>query len=708
MGIRVQRFALLAVLGLTSLQAQTTPKVTIAPLAANVYIGTYYRFTAAVTGITPTTVAWSVALPAGATGSPGTIDTGGLYVPPSVMPSGGQVIVQVASNVNSSVLALALVNLYNPIPTVASVSPANIPLGPTTLTVNGSGFIQGAQVSIGTQVLPTTFVSSTVLTVPVTGTLSLMGATAPVTVTNPNPGSSKSTNPVTVTFGSTDGPPIISYSAAARFLDQAAWGPDAATIAHVQSVGFKQYLTEQMVAPVSPLPDPTLTPYYLNGVQANFFTNAVHGKDQLRQRMAFALLNIFVTSAVNENTAIQLIPYLQIMQRDAFANYRQLLEDVTLSPTMGEYLSMVNNDIANTTTGTLPNENYAREIMQLFSIGLSQLNQDGTLQLDANGNPIPTYTQTTIQQFAKLFTGWTYPTKPGANLAKHNPAYYTGQMVPYPANHDETSKTLLNGFVVPAGQTPAADLKMALDNVASHPNVGPFICNQLIQRLVMSNPSPAYVSRCAAAFNNDGTGVRGNLAAVATAILLDPEARAGDDPSTAAPAYGGKLREPVFYLISMMRGLGAQVNDSNPLTGYATNMGQQLLFPPTVFNYFTPSYQIPQTFTGANKLIGPEFELESPSNRVLRYNTVNTIVFGNLGAGAVINLTPFTNLGNNMPALYQAIANAFFYGQLPAPLRNAMQLATNAITGTTAASMKARAQAALYLALSSGYYDVQH
>ena len=708
MGIRAVRLALFAALGLVSAQAQTTPSVTIAPIAANVYIGTYYRFTAAVTGITPTTVAWSVALPAGATGSPGTIDTGGLYTPPSVMPSGGQVIVAVASNVNPSAFALALVNVYNPIPYLASVTPANVPLGNSTLTINGSGFVQGAVVRVGTVAMPTTFVSSTVLTVPVTATLDQMGSTFPVTVTSPDPGSSTTTQPVTIMYGSTDAPGTLSYSAAARFLDQAAWGPDAATVAHVQSVGFTQYLGEQLNAPPSQIPDLALTPYFLSGVQSRFFTNAVHGRDQLRQRMAFALLNILVVSGVEANNAPQFVPYLQLIQKGAFGNFRQLLEDVTLSPTMGTYLNMVNNDIANTTTGTLPNENYAREILQLFSIGLNQLNQDGTLKLDAGGNPIPTYSQATIQQFAKLFTGWTYPTRPGATLARHNPTNFNGPMVPFPANHDNTIKTLLNGFVVPAGQGPAADLKAALDNIFAHPNVGPFICKQLIQRLVMSNPSPAYVSRVAGVFNNDGNGVRGNLAAVAVAILMDPEARAGDDATTSAPVTGGKLREPIFFLISTMRALGAQVNDTNGLTGLATNLGQQLYYPPTVFNYFVPDYTIPQAFSGSNTLLGPEFQIQSPSNAVLRYNTVNSIVFGNLGAGAAINLTPFANLGNNMPALYQAIANAFFYGQLPAALQNAMQTATNAITGTTAASMKARAQAALYLALSSGYYNVEH
>ncbi len=189
-------------------------------------------------------------------------------------------------------------------------------------------------------------------------------------------------------------------------------------------------------------------------MQARFFTNAVHGQDQLRQRVAFALGQILVASAVEENTPTQLVPYLQLLKKDAFTNFRTLMEDVTLSPTMGEYLDMRNNDKANPASDTRANENYARELMQLFTIGLSQLNQDGTLQLDASGNPIPTYDQTTIQNFAKVYTGWTYPTKPGATLRKHNPAYFIGPMVPFETNHDTTSKTLLNGWWCRRGGRP--------------------------------------------------------------------------------------------------------------------------------------------------------------------------------------------------------------------------------------------------------------
>ena len=263
-------------------------------------------------------------------------------------------------------------------------------------------------------------------------------------------------------------------------------------------------------------------------------------------------------------------------------------------------------------------------------------------------------------------------------------------------------------LVIPAGLTAAQDLKVALDNIFSHPNVAPFVSKQLIQHLVTSNPSPAYVARVAQVFNDNGNGVKGSLASVIMAVLLDPEARAADDNPTATPSSGGKLREPVFYLASMMRGLGAAVNDTNNLTGLATNLGQQLFYPPTVFNYFPPGYQIPPDYVSGAKLLGPEFQLESPSAGVTRYNTVNSIIYGNLGAGALIDLTPFASLGNNSTALFTAVSNAFFYGQLPPAMQTVIQSATNAITGTTAAAAKSRAQAALYLGLSSAYYNVEH
>ena len=695
--------------GLTVWAPAYAQAVTVTPTAVSVHLGTFFQFSARVTGTSPTTVGWTIALPAGATGSPGTISAGGRYTPPAAIPSTGTVMVTATSIAAPAVSASATVTLLNPYPTVASTSPLNVAVGAFTLTINGSGFVTGAQALFGGVPLVTTFVSATRLTASGTATGAQSGSQIPVTVMNPNPGAATSIDVVSVLVGPPPSGHRVAHNVAARFLDQAAFGPDAASIAQVQAVGLQTYLNEQFAAPISPYPDPSATGFGIGQVQARFFVNAVHGPDQLRQRVAFALGQIFVASAVEENSPTQLVPYLQLLKNDAFVNFRQLMEDVTLSPTMGEYLDMRNNDKANPATDTRANENYARELMQLFTIGLSQLNQDGTLQLDASGNPIPTYDQAAIQNFAKVYTGWTYPVKPGATPQKHNPAYYIGPMVAFETNHDTTSKTLLNGLVVPAGGTAESDLKAALDNIFSHPNVGPFIGKQLIQHLVTSNPSPAYVSRIAAVFNDDGAGVRGDMRAVVRAILLDPEARDGDDgPALAAPDTSGHLREPAFAVAAILRGLGAMVNDTNNLTGQATNLGQTIFAPPTVFNYFAPGFSIPTDFTGGAALLGPEFQLQSPSAAVARANMVNTFVYGGLGNGAVIDWTALTSLGATPQALVDAVSNAFMYGEMPATVQTQILSAVNAITGTSAAVYKARAQAAVYLTVSSAYYNVEH
>ena len=262
-------------------------------------------------------------------------------------------------------------------------------MGAFTLTINGSGFVPGAQVAFGGVPLTTTYVSATRLTASGTATGAQSGNQVSVTVTNPDPGSATSVDVVSVLVGTPVSGHRVAHNVAARFLDQAAFGPDAVTIAQVQAAGLQTYLNEQFAAPITPYPDPSTTGFGLGQVQARFFVNAVHGQDQLRQRVAFALSQIFVASAVEENTPAQLVPYLQLLKNDAFANFRHLMEDVTLSPTMGEYLDMRNNDKANPADNTRANENYARELMQLFTIGLSQLNQDGSLQAGCQRQPDP-------------------------------------------------------------------------------------------------------------------------------------------------------------------------------------------------------------------------------------------------------------------------------------------------------------------------------
>lgn len=311
--------------------AQVT--VTVSPSPASLHLGTFQQFTARVTGTTPTTVTWTIVLPTGATGSAGNITAnGGRYTPPAVMPNPNTVTVTATSNANPAISASVAVTLLNPYPTLASIQPANVPVGSFTITLNGSGFVAGAVALVGGVPLSTTYVSATRLTATGVSSAEQVGQSFPVVVMNPDPGSATSVDAVSVMVGASSGPPIVSFNVASRFLDQAAFGPDAATVAHVQTVGLDGYLSEQFSAPVSPYPDPATTAFGINQVQARFFSNAVHGQDQLRQRVAFALGQIFVVSAIEENSPTQLVPYLQILQNDAFGNFRTLMKDVTLSP----------------------------------------------------------------------------------------------------------------------------------------------------------------------------------------------------------------------------------------------------------------------------------------------------------------------------------------------------------------------------------------
>jgi len=326
--------------------------------------------------------------------------------------------------------------------------------------------------------------------------------------------------------------PQVSPAAARRFLEQAAFGPTPTDATTVQTIGYQAWLSNQFnMAQVSNYNSITGDQ---GGMPQQFLANAVTNPDQLRQRVAFALSQIFVTSLEKLIWNGNMVSYQNMLLADGFSNYRQIMADVTLSPAMGQYLDMGNNAKADTTTGAVANENFAREMMQLFTIGTVMLNQEGSVLLDSTGVPIPTYTQFQITEFARVYTGWTYA--PPAGQPVEWGAYYSGDnMVPYAAEHDAGSKQLLDGHVAPAGLTPQEDLEEALDNIFNHPNVGSFVARQLIQHLVKSNPSPAYISRVAAAFNNNGSAVRGDMKATITAVLLDPEAPPMTMAATTSP-----------------------------------------------------------------------------------------------------------------------------------------------------------------------------
>jgi len=488
---------------------------------------------------------------------------------------------------------------------------------------------------------------------------------------------------------------------AARLLDQAAWGPTPADIVKVQTMGVSNWLNEQFSWNTSDLPDqPVLGSdgkpnRDLAPVQTTFFQNAITGQDQLRQRVAFALSEIWVVSAVQTNQAYAFPPYWRVFRDNAFGNYRDIIKAVTLSPAMGNYLSMANNNKGNPAKGTAANENYARELMQLFTLGLTQLNTDGTPVLDANHQPVATYDQAIVTNMARILTGWTYPTAPGATAKANNPPYYLGQMFAVENNHDTGAKQIFGDISVPAGQTAEQDLESLLDALMAQNTMAPFVSQQLIQHLVTSNPSPAYIQRVSNVFLNNGSGVRGDLKAAITAILTDQEARAGDSPATVEAVSFGHLREPVLFTANLARGLNATPSAGNTLNRYANELGQNLFYPPSVFSYFSPQYRT------AKGLLGPEFQIHSTQTAAFRADMVNTALYGVLDKAVKLDLTPFEALANDTNALLENISYVFLHHSMSSDLQAA---ATSAIHAAT--TPLARVQAALYVVLTSSEYQV--
>ncbi len=493
----------------------------------------------------------------------------------------------------------------------------------------------------------------------------------------------------------------MSASAAARFLDQATWGPTPASIAQLQQMGIDNWLNAQFALNTSNIPDqPVLTStgtnnYDISPVQAAFFQNTVTEQDQLRQRVAFALSQIWVVSTSGLPLAYAYPPYWRVFRDHAFGNYRDLIQAVTLSPAMGRYLNMANNNKGNPAKNTSANENYARELMQLFTLGLTQLNPNGTPVLDQNQNPVPTYDQTVVTNMAKVLTGWTYPTAPGAAPKTNNPPYYFGQMFAVESEHDTSAKSIFGGITIPAEQTAGQDLDSLLDALMAQPTMAPFVSEQLIQHLVTSNPSPQYIARVSKVFQNDGTGVTGNLQAVITAILTDPEARAGDD-ATAAANFG-HMREPVLFMANLLRGLNATLTANSTINYDSSELGENLFDAASVFSYFSPQYRI------QGGLLGPEFQIYTTQTAANRADIVSAILYGVIDKGTTVNLTPFVQQAGASTSLLATINSIFLHGAMSPALEQAATDAVNAASTPTA-----KAQAALYVVLTSGEYQVIH
>ena len=534
----------------------------------------------------------------------------------------------------------------------------------------------------------------------------------------------------------------ITTQDAARFLTQATFGARNDDIYALINKGYSAWLNEQMTLPAS-LHFVEASADFANnnagGAGGNTTTGAlntrigavhrqhawwklaVNAPDQLRQRVAYALSQILVTS--DQNSTISgwqdgHTNYYDLLVRGAFGNFRTLLENVTLSPNMGIYLSSLRNRKATFDAKgvqlTQADENYAREVMQLFTIGLNELQPDGTLKLDVNGQPIPTYTQDTIVQMAKVFTGWGYyqstnPTFTGGGGLSEN---YLNPMVLYPAFHDDTVKTIVTGKVLPATQGGAKDLQDTLDTLFNHPNTAPFISRQLIQRLVTSNPSPGYIYRVASVFANNGAGVRGDLGAVVRAILTDYEARS----STLLNTVGhGKAKEPLLRATALLRAYGGATT-TTPGGRYTAGSGFSLSNPEsslaqaagranTVFNFYEPDYIYPGVIASAG-LYAPEFQIFNDTTAISAPNYLYGIIYSTPTATSVgLTLTDLLPLAKAPQQLVDYMNLIFCGGTMSPADTNLIVSAITRMPSSTADLEKVRS--ALYLVVTSPEGSVQ-
>jgi uncharacterized protein (DUF1800 family) len=513
---------------------------------------------------------------------------------------------------------------------------------------------------------------------------------------------------------------------AARFLTQASFGPTATDIARVQAIGYSAWIDEQFALPATPhLPyvqanlNPLLFGTNFNWVQDAFWQQAIPAPDQLRQRAKFALSQLLVVSA--ENGAIATwadgtANYLDLLGLHAFGNYRQLIEAVSLNPMMGNYLSHLRNQKGDPLTGRVPDENYAREVMQLFTIGLTELNLDGTPKL-VNGQPVETYTNADVTGLARVFTGWSWAAPTTSNqafngaLAATYPDRNIRPMQAYPQFHETGTKVFLGTTI--ADNTAAQDsLRIALDRLFNHPNLCPFIGKQLIQRLVTSNPGAAYISRVSAACTDNGQGVRGDMKAIIREILLDADAR---DAAKLADPQWGKVREPVLRLSNWARCFNATSASGNwtirNLDSTSFGLAQQPLRATSVFNFYRPGYVPPNTAIATSNLVAPEFQLIGETSVAGYSNFMQSVVQSGVGTGnprdVRADYAAELALAGDASALLDRVNRCLMYGTMSTQLRQDIVSAVNAIPMTATNAAANRVNTAVLLTLASPEYLVQ-
>jgi uncharacterized protein (DUF1800 family) len=512
---------------------------------------------------------------------------------------------------------------------------------------------------------------------------------------------------------------------ASRFLAQATFGPTSTEIDRLMDIQLEAWLEEEFAKPASF----THLGYWQERVAASgsanasntdwiyqsFWRSALAADDTLRQRVAFALSQIFVVSLNDANVSQHprgVASYFDVLGRNAFGNFRTLLEDVTLHPMMGLYLSHLRN---RGDGDRVPDENYAREVMQLFTIGVHQLNQDGTRVLDAKGEPIETYTNEDVTGIAKVFTGWSWA-GPDTDTARFNgggsPSYPNRNiepMQPYAQYHSEAPKVFLGG-TCPGGTMPRASLTCGLDRLFMHPNVGPFIGKQLIQRLVTSNPSPAYVARVAAAFADNGQGVRGDMKAVLRRILLDPEARNAPAPDD---AVFGKPREPLLRMTALMRAAKAtstsgqfQIHNTDDP---GSSLGQTAMRSPSVFNFWRPGYTPPNSELSRNGLVAPELQVANESSAAGYLNAMQAAIQNGYGNSndVKLDISELQALAHDVDALLGRVELLLTSGAYRPETRTRIRDVVNSVVVPTvgetamANARRDRVRLALFLTVAS-------
>lgn len=671
------------------------------------------------------------------------------YTAPAVVPNPNIVQMTLTSVDNPAVSISQNISVMNPIPVLISSNPSSFNVGSASVVLTGQNFINGATVLMNGQPVSTTFNSGTQLTATVNPT---QPGTIDLQVLNPNPGPATSADLIADVAG---GAPTLQVSPtdASRFLQQATFGATDGDIHTLSQIGFQTWLTQQFAAQQTTIEPAVEQALIINNpacaasdvkcnaalflqnnqseeyVQNQFWQNALSANDELRQRVQYALSQIFVISGTN--ASVQNMPrgeayYYDMLGADAFGNFRQLLQDVTLNPMMGQWLNMLGNDKGNATTD--PDENYAREVMQLFTIGLYQLNNDGSQKLDSNGNPIPTYSNTDVMGLAAVFTGfsWQIPgdtTEAGwSNCCEYVGTGFGEDLLPmtaYPDHHSTVEKDFL-GVTIAASTNPDpnGDLKIALDTLFNHPNLPPFFCKQLIEHMVTSNPSPAYINRVASVFVDDGTGTRGNMQAVIAAILTDPEAR-GTAAAVANPQYG-KVRESLLRYTEWARAFSAQSRNGGYWIGSTEDpiygLGEMTLRSPTVFNWFAPNYVPPGTSIAAAGLMGPEFQMTNVTTVVGYLNYMQGAIGADAQNGPDIfsSYGPELGLANSPSDLVDRMNLLLMAGQMNSTLEGEIVNAVSAIDVPTSgdqnainAALAARVQTAAYLTLASPDFTAQ-